>query len=123
MNSRLYATLYPFMTQKLMLKGAERDAFAVIFSFWQKNMKPVKVSFTTIQEISGATRPTIIAAIARLKARGLIEICKNRGKTNTYNIILPPDISLNSKNDRSRPAVSLKVSNDHNERTGNLHTL
>lgn len=123
MNYNLFATLYPFMTHDLQLRGAERDAFAVIFGFWAQSRKPVQVSLTTIQEISGATRPTIVAAILRLKKRGLLEIIKCRGKMNTYNIILPTNISWNSKKGQHRLSSAIKVSNDNNERTGNLHTL
>lgn len=89
----LYTTIYPFMAGVLKLAGLAKECFAVIFGFWfAKGQNPVDVSLTTLQIITGGTRPAVIKAIYKLEDAGLILASRIPGKKTTYDVILPKHI-------------------------------
>lgn len=91
----LYTVLYPFMASVLNLAGLAKECFAVIFGFWfAKGQKPVGVSLTTLQIITGGTRPAVIKAIYKLEDAGLILASRIPGKKTTYDVILPKHILM-----------------------------
>lgn len=86
----LYTVLYPFMARGLNLAGLAKECFAVIFGFWfALGRTPVGVSLTTMQTITGGTRPAVIQAINKLEKAGLITASRIPGKKTTYDVILP----------------------------------
>lgn len=86
----LYTTIYPFMAGVLKLAGLAKECFAVFFNFWlAKGQNPVGVSLTTLQTITGGTRPAVIQAIRKLENAGLIMGSRIPGKKTTYDVILP----------------------------------
>lgn len=86
----LYTTIYPFMAGVLKLAGLAKECFAVLFNFWlAKGQNPVGVSLTTMQTITGGTRPAVIQAIYKLEKAGLIMASRMPGKKTTYDVILP----------------------------------
>lgn len=86
----LFTIIYPFMASILNLAGLAKECFAVIFGFWfAKGKNPVGVSLTTLQTITGGTRPAVIQAIYKLEKAGLIRASRMPGKKTTYDVILP----------------------------------
>lgn len=103
----LYTILYPFMSETLGLHGYEKETFAVIFGFWFKaGEKPVRASLSTIQKITGGTRPAIVKAITLLIKDSFIKAEKRPGKPTLYSVILAPEILTEFKaNYRPRPVA------------------
>ena len=86
----LYTILYPFMACVLNLAGLAKECFAVIFGFWiSQGEQPVGVSLTTMQTITGGTRPAVIQAVHKLENAGLILALRTPGKKTIYNVKLP----------------------------------
>lgn len=78
------------MARVLNLAGLAKECFAVIFGFWfALGRTPVGVSLTTMQTITGGTRPAVIQAINKLEKAGLIIASRIPGKKTTYDVILP----------------------------------
>lgn len=85
----LFTILYPFMAQ-LGLAGLAKECFATIFGFWySQGQHPVGVSLTTMQTITGGTRPAVIQAINKLEKAGLIIGSRIPGKKTIYDVKLP----------------------------------
>lgn len=101
----LYTIIYPFMASVLCLSGLTKECFAIIFGFWlSQGQKPVGVSLTTMQTITGGTRPAIINAVHKLEEAGLILAERTPGKKTIYDVTIPEqaliefmDLYANSK--------------------------
>lgn len=101
----LYTIIYPFMASVLYLSGLTKECFAIIFGFWfSQGQKPVCVSLTTMQTITGGTRPAIINAVHKLEEAGLIIAERTPGKKTIYDVTIPEqaliefmDLYANSK--------------------------
>lgn len=93
-NKHLYTIIYPFMHQDLKLEGCIKEIFAVIFCFWisNKGEKSIKVSYSTIQSITGVSRPTVAHGIKQLLDKGLLTAQKRTGKSTSYNVSIPPAV-------------------------------
>ena len=86
----LYTILYPFMASVLSLAGLAKECFATIFGFWfAQGQHPVGVSLTTMQTITGGTRPAVIHAIHKLEEAGLILAVRTPGKKTFYDVTIP----------------------------------
>lgn len=86
----LYTILYPFMASILGLAGLAKECFAVIFGFWfSQGQQPIGVSLTTMQIITGGTRPAVILAIHKLEEAGLILAMRTPGKKTIYDVKMP----------------------------------
>lgn len=130
-KTQLYYTVYPFMHRDLGLSGISRDVFAIIFGFWRGDKKPVYVPYSIIREMTGATDPSISAAIHKLKNEKLIDFERHkRGLKSRYLVTLPPEVLAefesdyqagrtdSCKNDlSSRQAVPPSTSYDPSENT------
>ena len=82
-------TIYAFMMLDLGLKGVVRDVFAAIFRFWYNaGMAPVEVPFNNLRKITGASRPAIANAIAKLEEKEFLSVQKSPGKRSKYNVHL-----------------------------------
>ena len=90
----LFTILYAFMSTKLGLHGAPKEVFAVIFGFWRREKKPVKVANSVIQDITGLSRATVVAAKNQLISRKLISVDEIRGKPSLYEVLMPPDLAV-----------------------------
>ena len=89
----MYTVLYPFMTKQLGLRGYTKETFAVIFNFWLYNGdRPTRASLSLIQSITGASRPTIVRAIADLIEMNYISAERVPGKHTVYAVIIPAEI-------------------------------
>lgn len=96
---RLYTVIYAFMATELGLKGLAKEVFATIFNFWvDANYSETWVSITTMQKITGGSRPAVVKAIQHLERRGKICTCRNPGKRSTYMVTIPPDLLSEFKN-------------------------
>lgn len=86
---KYYLIVYSFMRMELGLKGVVRDVFAAIFGFWLKAGEvPVYAPFASLSKITGASRPAISSAIAKLEEKGNITIKKSPGKRSMYDVHL-----------------------------------
>lgn len=86
----LYTIIYPFMASLLGLAGLAKECFATIFGFWySQGQNPVGVSLTTMQNITGGTRPAVIHAIHKLEESGLIVAERTPGKKTVYHVTIP----------------------------------
>lgn len=86
----LYTIIYPFMASLLGLAGLAKECFATIFGFWySQGQNPVGVSLTTMQNITGGTRPAVIHAIHKLEEAGLIVAVRTPGKKTFYDVTIP----------------------------------
>ena len=90
----MYTILYAFMASKLRLHGAAKEVFAVIFGFWRKKKQPVEIANSVIQNITGFSHATIIEAKNQLVSQKLILVKEIRGKPSMYEVVLPPDLSI-----------------------------
>lgn len=89
----LYFIVYPFMWRDLNLSGITRDVLAIIFGFWKKGRGPVYVPYSVIREMTGATDPSISAAIKKLKSQKLIAVIgQKQGLKSLYQVSLPPEV-------------------------------
>ena len=89
----LFYITYPFMWRDLNLSGISRDVFAIIFGFWKKGRSPVHVPYSVIREMTGATDPSISAAIKKLKKRELIVVTQQKqGLKSLYQVSLPAEV-------------------------------
>lgn len=124
-KAQLYFIVYPFMHRDLGLSGISRDVFAIIFGFWRSVKQSVYVPYSIIREMTGATDPSISAAIHRLKNEKLIDSDQHeRGLKSRYLVTLPPEVlaefesEYSRKNDtQSRQAVPPSTSYDPTENT------
>lgn len=92
-KKKLFYTVYPFMHTDLHLSGIPKEVFGVIFGFWNKNeRKEVMVSYSQINEMTGATDPSIASAIKRLKEYGFIDAETTEGKKSKYTVHLPESL-------------------------------
>lgn len=133
----LFIILYPFMWEILHLDGYSKEVFALIFGFWFAKRKPVEVPYSIIHRATGATTPTISAAIQRLESAGWMRADHKRGQKTRYEVTLPDDIleaiekqlkSLSTKNcEEVKPvkqnsfsefSTSTKTSSAHNNTKG-----
>lgn len=90
---KLYTVLYSFMASELGLKGLVKEVFAIIFGFWlETNKTAAWVSLTTMQKITGGTRPAVVNAIKALESRGFIRTIRSPGKCSQYSITIPQAI-------------------------------
>lgn len=89
MKKRVYATLYPFMHRDLGLSGLGKEIFAVIFGFWFKARSAVPAPYPIIQEITGASVPTISAHLQSMESEGLLHVTREPGKPSMYLVVLP----------------------------------
>lgn len=81
------------MSKVLNLAGLAKECFAVIFCFWyNQEQHPVTVSLTTMQTITGGTRPAVVQAVHRLEVDGLIVAERTPGKMTTYNVVIPQHV-------------------------------
>lgn len=83
-----YTMLFPFISSTLGLSGYAKETFAVLFNFWRQEEKPISASISTIQKITGGTRPAIVAAISCLEKRGLIRTYKSQGSNTLYEVTI-----------------------------------
>lgn len=78
------------MASVLGLAGLAKECFAIIFGFWfSQSQRPVPVSLTTMQTITGGTRPAVILAVHKLEEAGLITASRTPGKKTIYDVKLP----------------------------------
>lgn len=95
-----FTILFSFMSSVLHLYGYTKETFAVIFGFWLSGgEKPVPASLSTIQKITGATRPAVVQAIENLISRNLLSALKSPGRRTFYSVILDPQLLLEIKED------------------------
>lgn len=120
----LYTVLYPFMASVLNLAGLAKECFAVIFGFWfAKGKNPVGVSLTTLQTITGGTRPAVIQAIYKLEKAGLIMASRMPGKKTTYDVILPEQTLAEFMNTYTvNRLVSTHISQEYTPKTRTSQT-
>lgn len=116
-KAQLYFIVYPFMQRDLGLSGITRDVFAIIFGFWRREKIPVYVPYSTIREMTGATDPSISAAINRLKKEELIAFDRHeRGLKSRYRVTLPPEVLAEFESDYIRAENFRKNENDTQSR-------
>ena len=89
----MYTIHYAFFSTKLGLRGASKEVFAVIFSFWRTKLAPVIIANSIIKLQTGYSDSAIAAAKLLLEAKGLISITPVRGKPSQYSVHLPPSIT------------------------------
>lgn len=89
----MYTIHYAFFSTKLGLRGAPKEVFAVIFSFWRTKLAPVVIANSIIKLQTGYSDSAIAAAKLLLEAKGLISITPIRGKPSQYSVNLPPTIT------------------------------
>lgn len=112
-DRKLYTVIYPFMSSVLGLSGQTKETFAVLFNFWYcSGKKPIRAPVTMIQHITGASRPTVVQAIASLHAAGLIDFKKSPGRATEYVVTLKDDILENFE----RIYKSVPVNYDNHQR-------
>ena len=87
---KLFARILPFMSQKLKLKGAAKEVYAVIYGFWAAKGAPVEMPNRVFLSITGLSRSTIALAKAKLVAAKRIRIIESRGHPSRYECILSP---------------------------------
>lgn len=92
MNKGVYTTIYPFMHKDLGLAGLGKEIFAVIFGFWFKTRGAVPAPYPIIQEITGASDPTISAHLQSMESEGLLQVKREPGKPNMYTVVLPDQV-------------------------------
>jgi len=92
MNKGVFATIYPFMHRDLGLAGLGKEIFAVIFGFWFRSRSAVPAPYPIIQEITGASVPTISAHLQSMESEGLLHVKREAGKPNTYVVVLPDQV-------------------------------
>lgn len=86
----LFTIIYPFMASILNLAGLAKECFATIFGFWfSQGQHPVGVSLTTMQTITGGTRPAVVQAIHKLEESKLIIATRTPGKKTVYDVTIP----------------------------------
>lgn len=106
-NQHLYTIIYPFMHKDLKLEGCIKEIFAVIFCFWMSHNgeESIKVSFSTIQAITGTSRPTVAHGIKHLLDKGFISAQKRAGKSTLYKVCVSTEIIEQFKSTYGLPAV------------------
>lgn len=80
------------MHRALGLSGLGKEIFAVIFGFWIKTRSAVRVPYPIIQEITGASVPTISAHLQCMESEGLLQVKREPGKPNMYIVVLPEQV-------------------------------
>ena len=88
----VYTTIYPFMHKDLGLAGLGKEIFAVIFGFWFRSRSAVPAPYPIIQEITGASVPTISAHLQSMESDGLLQVKREPGKPNTYVVVIPDQV-------------------------------
>ena len=84
-----YTVIYSFFSSVLGLKGLAKEVFAIIFGFWNRADRAYAwVSLTTLEAITGGTRPAIVAAIKQLESKKIISAMRNPGKHSLYAITI-----------------------------------
>lgn len=112
-DRKLYTVIYPFMSSVLGLSGQVKETFAVLFNFWYcSGKKPIRAPVSTIQYITGASRPTVVQAIASLHAVGLIDVKKSPGRASEYVVTMKDEILESFE----RIYKSISVNNDNHQR-------
>lgn len=87
---KLFTIVYSFIPMVLGLKGLAKDIFAVIFGFWlQSNRTQTWVSISTMQKITGGSKPAVMEAIRQLEKKNYIKVKREPGKLSLY------DVSIN----------------------------
>lgn len=90
---KLYTVIYSFFSATLGLSGLAKETFAVIFSFWlNAKRNAVEISLTVFQNITGGSRPAIVAAIKLLEDRQYINISRTKGLRSRYYVTIDPQI-------------------------------
>ncbi|MBR3074665.1 MAG: helix-turn-helix transcriptional regulator [Bacteroidales bacterium] len=92
MKQGVYTKIYPFMHRDLGLSGLGKEIFAVIFGFWSKTRSAVRVPYPIIQEITGASVPTISAHLQCMESEGLLQVKREPGKPSMYMVVLPDQV-------------------------------
>lgn len=105
--SYVFTTLYSFMWE-IGLDGLTKEVFAVIFGFWLRKREPVYVPYSVIHRITGATPPSISAAIKRLEDYQYIKADRHTGKKTLYIIKLPDEI-MSEFNEQVRPQTETNM--------------
>ncbi len=80
------------MHKDLGLAGLGKEIFAVIFGFWFKTRSAVPAPYPVIQEITGASVPTISAHLQCMESEGLLQVKREPGKPNRYIVVLPEQV-------------------------------
>lgn len=94
----LYTIIYPFMASVLGLAGLAKECFAIIFGFWfSQGQHPVGVSLTTMQTITGGTRPAVVQAVHKLEESGLVLAVRTPGKKTFYDVTIPEQALIEFK--------------------------
>jgi len=89
----LFTVIYPFMAFALNLTGLAKECFAVIFNFWiSQGQKPVSVSLTTMQTITGGTRPAVVQAVHKLEKYKFLIAMRTPGKRTVYEVTIPEQV-------------------------------
>lgn len=73
MNNNNYYVICGWMINELGLKGIKRDVYAIIYGFTQNYDTKFNGSLTYLQEFTGASRQSIVAALKELTEEELIE--------------------------------------------------
>ncbi len=86
------------MAKSLNLAGLAKECFAVIFGFWlSQGQKPVSVSLTTMQTITGGTRPAVVQAVHKLEEFKLLVALRRPRKKTKYDVIIPEQVLADFK--------------------------
>ena len=91
-KKKYFTIIYSFMSADLRLRANEMIIFSIIFNFWFHIKKPVAISFSRMQKISGATRKTVISAVQALEDLQLITVNRRDGQTNCYAVTIDQKI-------------------------------
>ena len=86
MKDRNYFQVHAWMVTKLELRGVDRDVFAIIYGFTQDKETLCRCSYKYMVEITGYSKPTILAAVERLESKHLIEKVKSESNTDMRNL-------------------------------------
>ena len=86
-NGRPFFMVYQFFAQKLGLRGAAKEVYAIIYGRYVSFDGVAKVSLREMMRLTGLTKQSIINALKALQEAGLIEKTASTNKKSTYKIL------------------------------------
>ena len=86
-NGRPFFMVYQFFAQKLGLRGAAKEVYAIIYGRYVSFDGVAKVSLREMMRLTGLTKQSIINALKTLQEAGLIEKTASTNKKSTYKIL------------------------------------
>ena len=89
MKDENYYVIHGWMTNKLHLKGTEKEIYAIIYGFTQDSKTEFRGGLEWLSEAVGVSESNIKANINKLVKKGYIIKTEYKGKTNGLRAVAP----------------------------------